>query len=251
MPFTDLLDPARPLIIAHRGASGSAPENTLAAFSLAVEQGAQVIEIDVHMTADGYPVVIHDATVDRTTNGTGLVREKNLADLSRLDAGAWFSPRFAGERIPTLEEVVAWAKSRVALAIEIKNAPYCYAGVEASVTGVLKRHDAIEENEVFSFDHLCVMRIKDREPHLLTGVCYVADPPDHRVLAAAANATALHPMYHYLRAEAVRDAHAANLLVFPWTVNTYQDIRQMAALGVDGIVTDFPERAGEVLASKR
>ena len=247
MPFTDLLDPSRALIIAHRGASGSAPENTMAAFSLAVEQGAQVIELDVHMTADGYPVVIHDATIDRTTDGTGLVREKALADLRRLDAGSWYDARFVGEHVPTLEEVVTWAKGRVALAIEIKNTPFRYRGIEASVTGVLERHNAVVENEVFSFDHLCVQRFKAREPRLLTGVCYAADPVDHNALATLANATVLHPMFQHLRSEAVRQAHAAGLLVFPWAVNDHQDIREMVALGVDGITTNLPQRVREIL----
>lgn len=246
--FTDLLDPTRPLVIAHRGASGSAPENTMAAFSLALEQGAHVIELDVQMTADGHPVVIHDPALDRTTDGAGPVWEKTLAELSRLDAGSWFDARFTGERIPTLEEVVSWARGRIALAIEIKNAPRRYKGIEASVAGVLERQRALEENEVFSFDHVCVQRIKARQPQLLTGVCYVGDPVSPLSLAAAANATVLQPMYHYLRPDTVREAHAASLLIFPWTVNAHYDIRQMAALGVDGIVTDFPERARETLA---
>ena len=249
MAFTELLDPSRPLIVAHRGASGSAPENTLAAFSLAIEQGAQVIELDVHMTAESHPVIIHDPTVDRTTDSTGLVREKSLAELRRLDAGSWFDRRFAGERIPTLDEVVAWAKGRVALAIEVKNNPFRYRGIEASVTGVLERHDAVDENLVFSFDHACVRRFRARQPLLLTGVCYAADPVDHNALATAANASALHPMIRFLRPDVVRDAHAASLLVFPWTVNSNEDIREMVSLGVDGIVTDFPERVKESLGS--
>ena len=250
MPFTDLLNPSRPLVIAHRGASGEAPENTLAAFSLAVEQGAQVIELDVHMTRDGYPVIIHDATVNRTTDSTGLVWEKTMTELQDLDAGSWFGTQFSGERVPTLEEVVTWARGRVALAIEIKNAPILYRGIEASVTGMLERHNALQDHEVFSFDHLCIRRIKAREPSLLTGVCYVADSVDHNALALAASATVLHPMFHYLRSDTVRDAHAASLLVFPWTVNTHQDIRKMATLGVDGIVTDFPERVRAIMGGQ-
>ena len=242
MSFTDLLNSSHPLVIAHRGASGEAPENTLAAFSLAMEQGAQVIELDVHMTKDGYPVVIHDATLDRTTSGAGLVREKSLAELQILDAGSWFGVQFSGERISTLEEVVTWARGRVGLAIEIKNAPVRYRSIEASITGVLERHNALQDHEVFSFDHLCVRRIKAMEPSLLTGVCYVAEPVDHNALALAASATVLHPMFHYICSDTVRDAHIAGLLVFPWTVNTHQDIQEMAALGVDDIVTDFPER---------
>jgi glycerophosphoryl diester phosphodiesterase len=235
------------LIIAHRGASGNAPENTIAAFSLAVDQGADVIDLDVHMTADGYPVVIHDATLDRTTDGTGLVRSRTLAELRRLDAGSWFHNRFAGERVPTLEEVVEWAKDRIALSIEVKSTPSRYRGIEASVTGVLERQDAVLDHEVFSLDHLCMTRFKAREPRLLTGVRYSADPVDHNALATAAGATVLHPMLHYLRPDAVRDAHAASLLVFAQTVDEPQDIRDMAALGVDGITTNFPSRAKEIV----
>src|SRR5438034_7470028 len=110
----------RPLRIAHRGASARAPENTLAAFTEAVRLGANAIELDVHLTADGVPVVIHDATVERTTNGRGEVAAMTSKDLRRLDAGAWFSSRFRGERIPTLEESLEFARGRCALNIEIK-----------------------------------------------------------------------------------------------------------------------------------
>ena len=247
MPFTDLLDPGRILVIAHRGASGDAPENTLAAFDLAIEQGADVVEVDVHMTADGHPVVIADDTVDRTTNGSGQVRTKTLTELKELDAGSWFDSRFAGERIPTLDEVVVWARGRATLAIEIKNIPHRHRGIEASTTGVLERRGALADHEVFSFDHQCVQRIKAREPEVFTGVCYNADPVDHPALAAAASATALHPMFHHLRSEVVRDAHAAGLLVFPWTVDADQDIRDMVLLGVDGITTNYPERARRII----
>src|SRR6266704_6290544 len=113
----------RPLRIAHRGASARAPENTLAAFAEAVRLGANAIELDVHLTADGVPVVIHDGTVDRTTNGRGEVAAMTLKDLRRLDAGAWFSSRFRGERIPTLEESLEFARGRCAMNVEIKEPP--------------------------------------------------------------------------------------------------------------------------------
>ncbi len=247
MPFTDLLDPGHILVIAHRGASGDAPENTLAAFNLAVEQGADVVELDVHMTTDGHPVVVHDDTVDRTTDGSGHVRTKTLAELKALDAGSWFDSGFAGERIPTLDEVVVWARGKTTLSIEIKNTPHRHRGIEASVTGVLERRSALADHEVFSFDHQCIQRIKAREPEVFTGVCYNADPVDHPALAAAASATALHPMFHHVRADVVRDAHAAGLLVFPWIVDAYQDIRDMALLGVDGITTNYPKRARRII----
>lgn len=242
MAIIDLLDHRRPLVIAHKGASGDAPENTLAAFQLAVEQDADVLELDVQMTADGYPIVFHDDTLDRTTNGKGLARSKTLAEIKGLDAGSWFSKRYASERVPTLEEVVAWAKGKIPLAIEIKNLPYRYKGIEASVTGVLERQHAMLEHEVFSFDHPCVRRFKAREPGLLTGVCYHGDAVDHAALAKGANATVLHPMLLDIRPDALREAHAAGLLVFPWTADTQEEIRALLALGVDGITTDYPAR---------
>ncbi|MBI4340170.1 MAG: glycerophosphodiester phosphodiesterase [Chloroflexi bacterium] len=247
MGITDLLDQRRPLVIAHRGASGEAPENTMAAFRLAVEQGTDVVELDVHMTSDGYPVVIHDDLLSRTTSGAGLVRQASLAEIRRLDAGAWFGGRFAGERVPTLEEVVAWAKGRVALAIEIKNIPFRYRGIEASVTGVLERCNALGEHEVFSFDHVCARRFKAREPGLLTGVCYRGDVIDHVALAKEANATVLHPMLLDMRPEAIKEAHAAGLLVFPWAADDPEDIRALVALGIDGITTSYPARARAII----
>jgi len=246
--ITDLLDHRRPLVIAHRGASGEAPEHTMAALELALAQGADVIEIDVHMSADGYPVLFHDDTLERTTNGRGLVREKTLAELKSLDAGSWFAQRFAGQRILTLEEVVAWVRGKVPLAIEIKNLPHRYRGIEASVSGILERANALREHEVFSFDHVSAKRFKSREPALLTGVCYHADVLDHVALAKAANATVLHPGLNDMRPDALREAHAAGLIVFPWTADSAEEIQGLAALGVDGITTNWPKRAREVIS---
>src|SRR5690625_6609337 len=113
----------KPLIIAHRGASGNAPENTLAAFQLAVEEGADGIELDVHLSKDGELVVIHDDTLDRTTNGTGRVQDKDLDELKTYDAGSWFDSKFASERIPLLQEVIDILPDDVFLNVEIKNSP--------------------------------------------------------------------------------------------------------------------------------
>lgn len=249
LPFTRLFDSGVPLVIAHRGASGDAPENTMAAFELAVDQGADVVELDVHLTSDGHPIVFHDDLLDRTTNAQGLVRGKTLAQIQELDAGGWFGRGYLGEHIPTLDEVVQWAAGKVALAIEVKNVPHRYSGIEASVAGVLERTGTILENEVFSFDHLSVQRFKFREPRLLTGVCYRGDVVDHKALAIAAHATVLHPGLFDIRSEAIRDIHAAGLVVFPWTVNTAQDIDVMALLGVDGITTNYPALARRIIGN--
>ena len=136
-------------VVGHRGAMGHCPENTLASFERGLELGADWIELDVHLSRDDALVVIHDETVDRTTNGHGAVRDHTLAELKALDAGGWFGPEYAGQRIPTLDEVLAWARQRDTIVdIEIKNAPVYYAGIEAAAVtdGVLVR-SALEAYE--------------------------------------------------------------------------------------------------------
>src|SRR5207247_1736958 len=119
----------RPLIVGHRGAMGYAPENTFASYERAVALGVDAVECDVHLSADGVPVVIHDHTLDRTTDGRGPVRDHTLEQLKRLDAGAWRGAEFAGQRLPTLDELLGWCASRVPLPIELKNGPLFYEGL--------------------------------------------------------------------------------------------------------------------------
>jgi len=235
------------LIVAHAGASAGAPENTMAAFHLALEQGADSIELDVHLSSDLVPVVIHDHALDRTTDGTGLVGEHSLAELKRLDAGRWFGDSFAGERIPSLEEVLRWARGRVPLHIEIKNNPIRYPDIAPRIVGTVEQLDMVEEVEVFSFDHTVVRDVKRMCPGLATGVCYAADPVDHLVLARMAEADALHPHWSTLRPEVVADAHQEGLFVAVWTVNDPQVARRMAQWNVDGIATDAPDKMRSAL----
>src|SRR5437667_8902361 len=150
-----------PLIIGLRGAAGEAPENTLRAFELALRQGADGIEFDVHLSADGVPVFIHDPRLDRTTSGRGRVRDHSLAALRKLDAGSWFNrrlaakarPRYAGLKYPTLSEVLIWARQRHCLAyVEIKRARPAYAGIEAKVLEEIDRAGTRPLATVISFD---------------------------------------------------------------------------------------------------
>src|SRR5690625_1782572 len=131
----------KPLIIAHRGASGHVQENTLAAFELTVEEGADCIKLDVHLTNDGELVVIHDDTLDLTTNGTGRVQEKTLDELKAYDAGSWFDTKFASEKIPLLQEVIDILPADVFLNVEIKNTPTGYQGIEQQRVDALEQHD--------------------------------------------------------------------------------------------------------------
>src|SRR3954452_5296438 len=151
---------------AHRGAMGYAPENTFAAFELAVAQGADMIEMDVHLTADNQCVVIHDETLERTTDGHGLVGEMTLAELQRFDAGSWFGSEFAGQHIPSLDEVLAWGHGRAIMNIEIKADPVPYEGIEARVVDLIRRHGMQDDVILISFDHRAIKRVKALAPEI-------------------------------------------------------------------------------------
>jgi glycerophosphoryl diester phosphodiesterase len=232
----------RPLIMGHRGAMGTAPENTMASFKQAVELGVEAIELDVHLSKDGKVVVIHDETVDRTTNGSGEVAELTLAELQALDAGSWFDPKFAGERIPTLEEVLAWAKGVVPVVIEVKFNRQLEAIVKATIAEV-ERLGAADRVAVISFDHHVSHGVKGARPNIITAALYVGRLVDPVGLAAAAKADGLLPMWGLLTPDQVEKAHAAGLWVGCWAPNTEAELKHAVAMGADMIGTNFPARA--------
>jgi len=232
----------RPWVIGHRGASGEAPENTMAAFRLAVEQGADLIETDVHLSADGVPVLIHDPTLDRTTDGHGPVSCYTMAQLKELDAGSWFSPDFAGERLLSLDELLDWASGRVPVSIEIKNGPIHYPEIEQIVLGSLRRHDMVRSAIVISFDHPTVWRLKQLCPELICGVLFACCPVSASILATQAGADCLLPHWSNLSRAMVEEAHALGLAVSPWVVDRDEELEFVLAVGVDAIATNFPGR---------
>jgi glycerophosphoryl diester phosphodiesterase len=231
---------------------GHAPENTFASFDLALELGADVVELDVHLSRDGHAVVIHDEQLDRTTDGHGLVGEHALEQLRGLDAGAWFDPRFAGQRVPTLDEVLAWAVERNGngpphLAIEIKNAPIYYDGIEAKVVELLARHGMRERTLVISFDHHALRRIHELDAGLPTGVLYACRPADPTALAIAAGAQVLEPHWSFVTPADVAAAHAAGLRVVAWATSEPLVLRSLIAAGVDGVATNHPDVLADLL----
>lgn len=234
-----------PYVIGHRGAAGYAPENTMVAFERGLALRADAIELDVHPTRDGELVVIHDPTLERTTNGTGFVSAYTLRELQQLDAGSWFDPSFKDCRIPTLHEILAWAKGRTKVVIEIKQGPIFYDTIEemliAELDRVGMRHDVL----VISFDHLSVRKLKQLAPDVVTGVLYAGRVVDPVALARAANADALMPHWAMLTKEEVAAAHAADLLIAPWG-GPEQDYRFILATGVDAVAADFPDRPRQV-----
>jgi len=229
------------LRVGHRGAKGHAPENTAISFSVAAGMGVNVVETDVHLSKDGEVVLIHDHMVDRTTDGHGYVKDLTLAELKKLDAGSWYDARFAGERILTLDELLSWARDRIAVAIEIKNGPIYYPDIVAQTIAALRRHGMTRQAILISFDHLALREAKQIAPEIVTGILYVGGLADPVAAARAAGADALHPHWAYVTPELVQTVHAAGLALSPWNPNDLPTIRMLSQMGVDSVGTDYPE----------
>jgi glycerophosphoryl diester phosphodiesterase len=228
-------------VIAHRGACALAPENTLAAFRLAADAGADGVELDVRATADGHLVVLHDADVSRTTDGAGPVDALTLAQLRRLDAGRWFGPAFAGERVPLLEDVLRWARGRLLVDVEVKA-----AGVEDALVEVIRRTGTADQVLVSAFDPQVLLRTRAHAPGLALGLLQVVANPE---AAAGLEVPVLLPAVAALTGGLLSQARARGLRVVPWTARTEADLRRAAELGVDGIIVDDPAWARRVLTS--
>jgi len=237
----------RVLTIAHRGASADAPENTLRAFEAALAAGADALELDVHMAADGALVVIHDATLARTTSGQGVVGALTLADLRRLDAGAWFGPAFAGTSIPTLAEVVAFARGRARLFVEIKGGSDLYPGIESAVIRCLKEGGVLREAVVMSFDHPALLAVRSASPEVETAALLEGRPVDPVGVAAAARAGGLALEHQLITARERALTAAAGLWLYAWTVDEEARMRRLVDLGVDGIITNQPRHLRRLL----
>lgn len=239
-------DRAGPYVIGHRGAAGYAPENTMVSYERGLALRADAIELDIHPTRDGELVVIHDPTLERTTNGKGLVSAHTLAEIQQLDAGSWFDPSFKDCRVPTLTEVLTWAKNRTNVVIEIKHGPIFYSNIEELLLATLDRTKMRHNVLAISFDHHSVRKLKQLAPDIPTGVLYGGRVIDPVALARAAHADALMPYWPLLTKAEVAAAHEAELFIAPWG-GPEQDYRFILATGVDAVVADFPDRPRQVL----
>ncbi len=235
------------IIAAHRGSSGSAPENTLAAFRLAVKAGVDMIELDVRLTADRHLVVFHDRRLGRTTEGSGPVWTKTLAELRALDAGSWFGQRFRGERIPTLHEVFHAVPRRVAINVEVKTDgdPRRKADLEEILVAALRTEVGERSILVSSFNHALLRRLHGHAPQLRLGALYmpvrdVARRPS--TMARRLGVSAFICSRSQLRKRFVRNAHGHDLAVIVYGVNTARQLARARRYGVDAVMTDFPEK---------
>jgi glycerophosphoryl diester phosphodiesterase len=227
------------LVIAHRGASGSAPENTLAAFRRAAALGAHMIELDVQLTRDGAAVVVHDWSLERTTDGRGAVRDHDLAALQRLDAGRWFAPHFAGERIPTLTDVLA----AVRLPVNVELKPVGADGLEAVVLADVVAAGALDRVVFSSFDGASLGRLRALAPGATLAVLWENDDVrGARTAIERVAATALHLRKDAARPEVLAGFGPPGIPVRVWTVNDPDEFSRLVWAGVQGIFSDYPER---------
>lgn len=236
----------KPWVIAHRGASGHAPENTLAAFERAVQLGAPFIETDLHLTRDARFVAIHDATLERTTNGRGNIHDFTLHELRRLDAGLWYDRAFMGQKIPTLEEVLELARKHdVLIYLEIK---YDAAwGMHHALVGALRKEHDAARTIVISFDAGTLDSVRKLDASIMTGLLVEELKADSATAAVDIGARQLCPRFSSVTRELVDQAHRSDLHVATWTVNQPEEMRSAIAAGVDGVMTDFPDRLQAVL----
>jgi glycerophosphoryl diester phosphodiesterase len=244
-------------VIAHRGASGDAPENTMAAFRRAVESGAEFIETDLQLSRDARLVAIHDDLLDRTTNAHGPVSARTLEELRKLDAGAWFhgggsgsaqKESFAGERIPTLDEILAFGREHdIGLYLEMKTP--AVSGAEHTLVGSLRASGEIVRTTILSFDADLLAQVRGFEPLIVTGFLCDETRSDVVRRAVEAGARQLLPRADRVTAELVESAHHSDLKVVTWTVNAPEQVKTLVAAGVGGLITDYPREMIALLAN--
>jgi len=241
-----------PRIVGHRGAKASSPENTLAAFRRAHAQGASWVEFDAKLTKDGEVVIIHDATLERTTNGTGNVADRTLREIRELDAGSWFGAEFAGERVPMLVEALAlFVELGMGFNIEVKPCPGREAETAAACCAVIAKHwpASAPVPILSSFKRASLEAARAAAPHIPRG--YLAEElgKTWRADVEALGCAAVHPGWKLLTRQQLRDIKEAGLKALVWTVNEPARARELVAWGVDSIITDCPDAIGAALSA--
>ncbi|MCI8672188.1 MAG: hypothetical protein HFI89_01650 [Lachnospiraceae bacterium] len=228
---------------AHRGASGHAPENTMAAFELADALGADGIELDVQLSKDGVPVIIHDEQVDRISDGTGFVRDFTLQELKRLNVNRNF-PAYGRSEIPTLAEVYDWLRgTELSVNLELKNGAVAYKGLEEKVLRLAEEKDVAGRILYSSFNHRSMLRLKRLKPEARTAFLYSDGLADAAEYGARYGIYALHPsLFNAMEAGLIESCHKKGLRVHVWTVNEEKDMERLCKLGADAVITNFVEK---------
>lgn len=241
------------MVIAHRGFSGAAPENTLAAFQKAIDAGSDMIELDIQLSKDGKIVVIHDETLERATNGQGSVVDRTLPELKKIDAGSKFRADFSGERIPTLQEVLDLAKGRALLDIEIKNpdhGQYPITELADKALKEVKKAGMIDRVIFSSFNPASLEYVEKNEPRAWASFLY------HRPWNSLTEITGgrvygvLNLRNIHLTREKVERIRKEGIKLNVYTVNKEEELDQFVSWGVDGIITNYPDRLIKILKAK-
>ena len=237
------------LRIAHRGASGNFPEHTHPAFEKAIEARADMIELDCQLSGDGHVVVYHDERLQRTTGARGAVKDKTLAQLKKLDAGKWRKKSFQGQQILALEEVLDCINGRADLCVDIKHYAGSPQGIEIKLLFIVSHYDYLERTIFSSFDYDRLRRLRDLAPDVRLGVIYDSRiHEDPFAVAQEVQAASIHVHKELASADFLDNAWNAGMDVFVWTVNEVREMEKFASLGVQGIVSDFPERFWKLTA---
>ena len=231
------------LKFAHRGASGYAPENTIAAMKKAVEKGAEAVEFDVQLSRDNRLVVIHDYKIDRTTNGKGYVMKKTLEELKKLDAGSWYGEEYRGEMIPTLEEVIEELPDDILLNIEIKSFALDKRDIAKKVVEVVEEYGIEERVIITSFDHKLLKRARKRSSRIKIGLLFsgrLRGIKDYGKIDEL-NPWSIHPSQKYLDEEGIRELKGTGCRIYTYTVNSPERLKELREAGIDGIFSDYPD----------
>ncbi len=247
----ETIDPKGTKVIAHRGASGSAPENTLAAIDKALAMGVDMVEIDVHLSQDGQVIVMHDHTLDRTTSGSGKISMTSSAEIEELEAGSWFDSSFAGEKVPTLDEVLQKVDGQAQLLIEVKKGEKFYDGIERTILSLIERYNAEDWCILQSFQDQILENFKYLETEIPLHKLIVGPVPltpfiyDGNLkmggIEKYEDFDGVNISRKYAKKGLIQNIHDQQQTTYVWTVNDTAEMQKLIDLGVDGIITNHPE----------
>lgn len=237
---------------AHRGASGYFPENTMIAFEKAIELGCDAIETDVQMTSDGVLVLIHDEQIDRTTDGTGFVKDYTFSELRKFSAGSWYDKKFSSERIPTAEELIVLAKSKgIKINFELKTGIVLYPGIENKIIDLVYRYN-MERNVILSsFNHYAMVECKNIDKNIMAGVLYTEGLYRPSLYCKAIGCDAIHPDYHCVTEDIIREAKQSRIIINSYTVNDEKLMQKLLGWKIDGIITNYPDKLAKLIKAQK
>ncbi|WP_268876043.1 glycerophosphodiester phosphodiesterase [Gottfriedia luciferensis] len=234
-------------IIGHRGAAGTYPENTMISFKACEDLGADGIELDVQLSKDGEIVVIHDETINRTTNGKGFVKDYTLTELKKFDASYRFKRQFKNCTIPTLKEVFDWAKgNHFSMNVELKNDKFEYHGLEERVINLIRSYEYEKRVILSSFNHKSMLKFHLMAPDIETAVLYNRRNKEPWKLAEEFQAEGIHPNYRIITDEIIAKTLAKNIAVRPYTINEPDVMKELIQANCTAIITDYPEIAFQI-----